>query len=402
MPQTPTESLRRAFAKAHQRLVDASRVRALEELPLGPNEGSLPLVDFSSNDYMGLRRDKRLAAAGMEAVNAFGSGSGASRLVHASDGSLFGLERFVEEHLGYPKGVVFFASGFQANLAFFDALAPFDFETHSGEENTEIFLDARAHASLYVGARSSGLKTHPFRHGSLEHLERVLVKSAAVHKIVVVESLHSMDGDFENLVGLLGVCARQKALAYVDEAHSFGICGPNGQGVVAALPDALREHVLAVMLGCGKAVGVSGGFLAGPPWLKERVVQKSRPLLYSTSQSPFVSGAVRASLQILFGTEGTERRARLMENARALRQRLEGPGFRVSGGVDSPILSVLVGQEEEALALSAKLRAGGVLARAIRPPTVPRGTSRLRLVSHATHSLQDHDTLCKVLFPCAK
>ncbi|MCA2959101.1 MAG: aminotransferase class I/II-fold pyridoxal phosphate-dependent enzyme [Silvanigrellales bacterium] len=396
MSSTPSEALRLAFAQAHKRLRDTARVRALEDLSVVAAAEPVPLVDFSSNDYLGLRRDPRIAAGGFDAVRAFGSGSGASRLVHAADGSLFALEHSVAMHMGSLEGVLFFASGFQANLAFFDALAPFDFESEMSRGCIELFLDARSHASLHFGARASGLRTHPFRHGDHAQLERLLAKCVATHKIVVVESLHSMDGDFEDLESLLTVCARQGALAFVDEAHTFGVVGPRGFGAVAALPAALRAHVLAVMLGCGKAVGVSGGFLVGPAWLRERVVQKARPLLYSTAHSPFVNGAVQAALNIVFSEEGNDRRALLFKNARSLRECLASRG-RLMGEVGSPILSLLVGRDDEALALSARLRTGGVLARAIRPPTVPRGTSRVRLVCQATHSPLDHETLCKAL-----
>ncbi len=389
------EALRAKFERAHARLREGERWRCLEDF--GAIQGVSRFVDFSSNDYLGLRLDPRLLAGGTDAARRYGSGTGASRLVLGNDGAAFALEEFVAEVVGW-EGVVFLPSGFVANLALFDALAPFDFEGEGeGAGAIAVFLDARAHASLFYGGRASGVRLIPFRHGDRGHLERLLLGCDAAHKIVVVEALHSMDGDYEDLRGLTELCARTGALAVVDEAHTFGVCGPGGRGAVAALGPSHRAHILAVMLGCGKALGVSGGLLAGPAWFRERLIQKARPLLYSTGQSPFVSGAVRAALDIVLSAEGDALRARLQGNTRSLRERLAQVALPCLGAPESPVGGILAGDDARAMALSAKLRANGVLARAIRPPTVPRGTARVRLVSHAGHGPHDQEALCRAL-----
>lgn len=389
MTHAPSDALRARFEASLARLSEASRLRTLDRAPEGLGPGGR-LVDFSSNDYLGLRHDARLVEAGARAARLHGAGTGSSRAVLASDLGVFAFEERVAALAGW-EGATLFPSGFLANLALFDTLGAFDFEA-PGE--LEILLDSRAHASLFAGARLCGASLRYFPHGDHGALARALGRSSAAHKVVVVESLHSMDGDFEDLASVVRVAREQGASIVVDEAHSFGVTGPCGMGAVAALPPEDRSCVIAVMLGLGKAMGVSGGVVVSPAWFQERLRQKARPFLFSTGGAPFVAGALGAALGIVASREGDALRARLESNVTRLRAGLAEAGLEVLGAPGSPIGAIVRGDDARALAGSAALRERGYLVKAIRPPTVPCGTSRLRLICHASHSPSQLDGLC--------
>ena len=393
--KSPIEVLRQKWRDDAAALKAAARYRTPFKYSLGST-----LIDFSSNDYLGLRSDQRLLSAGAAAVAAAGgAGSGASRVVVQFDPTLDTLETFFAQWVDFPSAV-YCGSGFVANCVLFDAIA----DLTPTPKQMCLFLDHRAHASLYAASKISGISTSFFRHCDFVSLREKLVHSAAQFKIVVVESLHSMDGTFEQGTALAALCEEHKALVIVDEAHTAGICGPHGSGWINSFPE-LKKHTLAVMFGCGKAVGLSGGFIAGCKELRERIFQKSKPFLYTTGVSPFLSGAVLESCRILASSEGIDLRAALQKNVEFFASSVEAERYkrklplldRAAGSPFSPIFSIPMASDAQALKESEHLVAQGYLVRAMRPPTVPRNTSRLRVIVRANHSPEQLAALARAL-----
>ena len=401
--QPPIDLLKQKWRDEASALKAASRYRT--PFVCSPHS---PLVDFASSDYLGMRTDPRLAAAGNQAVVAAGgSGSGASRAVLQFDPTLDELESFFANWVGFPSAV-YCGSGFIANCVLFDALA----DTVASSQKTTVFLDHRAHASLYAATRLSGIPTVLFRHGDLKSLREKLQQSNAISKIIVVESLHSMDGTLDNAAALAQVCEEHSALLIADEAHTCGLLGSGGQGWTHTHPE-LKKHTLAVMFGCGKAVGVSGGIITGPGELRERIFQKSKPFLYTTGVSPFVSGAVLQSCHILASQEGQKKREQLFANALFFAEALKHTGVaaqqknlsnvlnqaNLEGGEPfyAPIFSIPMPSDETAVLTAQKLVAQGFLVRAMRAPTVPRNSPRLRVIVRANHQSDQLMALAQTL-----
>ena len=344
------------------------------------------IINFSSNDYLGLRNEARILEAGYRSALKNGSGCGASRSVLQTDSSIEELENFFCEHTGWKRSL-FLPSGFIANLTFFDALTPFLNE----DIDQEFFIDHRCHASIFFAFKDRNLKHSIFRHQDMPHLEKKLNASQAKAKIIVVESLFSMDGDFSQGEDLSHICEKTNALLFVDESHSFGIYGPNGRGWTQDFPK-LKKYLIAASFGCGKSVGVSGGFLAtNTPALIKRILQKSKLFIYSTGISAFISGAVLESLKIIFSEEGEKRRSKLFTNIRYLNSQLDKINFKFPIILEREILSQIVPfifcENNLTMKISNHLLENQILAKAIRPPSVPNNTSRLRLclTSHLTN-----------------
>lgn len=345
-------------------------------------------IDFSSNDYLGLSEDPRLHESGSKSVFTSGSvGSGASRVVLQRDKTLDELEKFVANWVNFPS-TTYCASGFLANCVLFSAIANLNLNS----QQSTIFLDHRAHASLFAATRMSQIHTVPFRHGDMASLRLKVSQSSAHFKIIVVEALHSMDGTFEAGAELANICKEFNAVVIIDEAHSMGLYGPLGSGWINTFPE-LKKHTLAVMFGCGKAVGISGGFIAGSEELRERIFQKSKPFIYTTGVSPFLSGAVLKACQILASDEGESLRNALFQNV-AYFKKLVSP---LEVNKYSPIFSLPVSSVSAALALEGKLASQGFIVRAMRPPTVPRNSPRLRIIIRAPHLTHQLSALAKAV-----
>lgn len=339
---------------------------------------------FSSNDYLNLRNDIRIKQAGFEAVLKSGSGTGASRSVLQTDGQIEFLEDFFCKNMDY-KHALFLPSGFLANVTFFDVLAPFLSESI----DQEIFIDHRAHASLFFAMKAVEIKHFIFRHNDYFFLEKKLSLSKASAKIIVVESLYSMDGDFIDAHALLCLCKKYGALLFIDEGHTFGVYGNKGRGFVHSYPE-LKPFVIASVFGCGKAVGVSGGFLATNSLaLKERVFQKSKTFIYSTGISPFISGAVQKSLEIIFSSEGDKKRQKLQNNMDFLKIKIPY--------TKSQIIPIIIGSNARALHISQVLFENDIIAKPIRSPSVPRGTERIRITLNSEHSFSHIEKLVNIL-----
>ncbi len=329
------------------------RLAAIDEAglrrTLRPPEG----IDLCSNDYLGLAGHPLLKQRMADAVLAEGVGSTGSRLLRGERASFSCVEEKFARFKGTERSL-YFSSGYLANLAVLTTFA---------EAGDVIFSDERNHASLIDGSRLSRARRVVFPHNDVAALERVLREDIGEgQKFVVVESLFSMDGDKAPLAEYVALCAGAGAALIVDEAHAVGIYGDHGEGLA-------RDVFLSINT-AGKAMGVSGAFVAGSGDAIESLIQRARPFIFSTAAPPAVAAALVASLEVILNEP--ERRERLLGRARYLRARLGLDG-------DSPIIPVVIGENDRAVAVARELQAAGFDVRAIRPPTVPAGTARLRV-----------------------
>ncbi len=357
-----------------QKLTDSGLRRALE--PLGPRQGPVvevrgrSLVNLCSNDYLGLAGDPRVMQAAAEAALSEGAGAGASRLV-AGDLPIHGrLEVALAGH-HRSESALLFNSGYHANAGVPPVLV--------GRDDA-IFSDELNHASIIDGALISRAERHRYRHGDAGQLESLLAASKARRKLVITDAVFSMDGDAAPLADLADACDRHGAMLYVDEAHAVGVLGPTGAGLAEQL--GLKHRVDVEMGTLGKALGAFGAYVAGEARLRELLISRARTFVFTTALPPAACGAALAALEIV-RTE-PELRARLQALMARLKAGLLARGFDVSR-VISPIFPVVLGSEARALAAAAGLRDRGYYVRAIRPPTVPRGTSRRRVARTAGH-----------------
>jgi 8-amino-7-oxononanoate synthase len=315
-------------------------------------------IDLSSNDYLGLSSHPIMKQRMAAAVCEHGCGSTGSRLLRGERDCFSSIEQRFAQFKGTERAL-YFSSGYLANLAVLTALP---------ESGDVIFSDALNHASLIDGARLSRAHRVIFPHSDVEALARLMDQTPCTgQRFIVVESLFSMDGDFAPLEEYAALCRKTGAALIVDEAHAVGIYGSRGQGVV---DEVFRDALFVTVNTAGKALGVAGAFVAGPEWAIEHLVQRARPFIFSTAPPPAVAAALDASLDLIEAEP--ERRARLLELAAYARTRLGVPGV-------SQIVPVLIGSNERAVAIAETLQQEGFDVRAIRPPTVPEGTARLRI-----------------------
>lgn len=329
------------------------------------------VILLCSNDYLGLAGHPAVRAAAAEAAERWGAGAGASRLV---SGNML-LHRELEEELaafkGYPRCVLF-GSGFLANVGVITAL------TGPGDV---ILSDALNHASIVEGCRLSRAETVVYEHADLDALAAGLRRAAGRRVLIVTDGVFSMDGDVAPIQGIVELARRCGARIMVDEAHAIGVVGPGGRGLVRAL--GLEDEVDLVIGTLSKALGSYGAFACCEPELAELLINRSRTLIYSTALPPPAVAAGSAALRLLRNDPGMVKR--LWANARLLRTELGRCGFDIAV-TDMPIVPIVVGDPWTATDLCEKVLRDGVFAQAIRPPTVPPGTSRLRLVATAGHA----------------
>ncbi len=334
-----------------------------------------PVLLFCSNNYLGLANHPALHTAAHEAVDRFGCGSGASRLISGN----MSLHELLEERLArfkrYPACVLF-GSGYAANVGILSSLM---------EAGDVIFSDALNHASIIDGCRLSRADVRIYRHRDTEHLAHLMKNAGGYRKrLIVTDTLFSMDGDLAPLPDLVTLARRHDSLLMLDEAHAVGVMGCNGRGVAEHFG---LERAADISVGTlGKSLGSFGAFAACRPEVREFLVNHARSLIYSTSLPPPVLAAAAKGLEIL-ETE-PERRRRLMENANRLAGGIRALGFPVTDPV-TPIQSVVMGDEARTMRLCEQLLLRGVYAQGIRPPTVPPETSRIRFSLMATHSDDD-------------
>ena len=364
------------------------RLRAVERPAEGRiRTGGRLLVDFSSNDYLGLSRHPALAERAALFAGRWGTGAGASRLVTGNLEPLEELERKVARAKGAEAALVL-ASGWQANASVLAALL--DPRTLPGEPL--VFADELNHASMRQGCRTARARVLSYRHLDLDHLESLL-RAHAAHagpRFVLSETVFSMDGDVADVQGLIQLADRYGAFLYLDDAHATGVLGPDGYGLAGG--EAAEAGLVVGTF--GKALGAFGAYVACSRKLRDFLVNRCSGIVYSTALPPPVLGAADAAWELV-PSLGAERK-RLHENARRLRERLAAAGVDV-GRSSTQIVPAILGSDERAVRVAAALEEAGFLALPIRPPTVPEGTSRIRLSACAHHRPDQIDRLADVL-----
>ncbi|WBO24548.1 aminotransferase class I/II-fold pyridoxal phosphate-dependent enzyme [Sphingomonas abietis] len=338
------------------------------------------LIDFSSNDYLGLAQHPLLIERAGAWAAQHGAGAGASRLVTGTHAAHLAVEAKIAAFKG-TEAALLFPSGWHCNAAVLAALL-------KAAPGIHLFTDRLIHASLHAGA--AGHRQLRFRHNDLDHLAELLDGATGdAPKLIATESVFSMDGDRADIAALVALARAHDAFLYVDEAHATGVLGPQGRGLSAAHPGANL-----VMGTFSKAMGGFGAYVAGSRRLIDYLVNACGGFIFSTAPPPAMLGAIDAALDLVPGMDAE--RARLADHGAHLRGRLADAGIDTADS-STQIVPAIVGAAEDALALAAALAGDGLLAAAIRPPTVPPGTSRLRLALRATHARADIDRLADAI-----
>jgi 8-amino-7-oxononanoate synthase len=331
-------------------------------------------VDFSSNDYLGLATNPRLKRAILEGLNSASRvASTGSRLLSGQDEAWTLLELEFARWVG-AKAALYFTSGYAANVGLLSSLL---------RPEDVVFSDSANHASIIDGIRLAKCPRVIFPHLDLDNLEKELRRNSSVDgaRIIVIESIFSMEGDRAPLADLASLAERYGAELIVDEAHAIGVRGPNGSGCVAEA--GLSSQVLATVHTCGKALAAAGAFVCGSENLRQFLINRARPFIFNTAMPPYFAAQVAAGMAI--ASDASAERSRLMELSEFLRCTLRGNGFYISA-IDSQIIPVVLGLNAVAVHFATHLRDRGFGVRAIRPPTVPPGSARLRLSLTAKHS----------------
>ena len=340
------------------------------------------MIGFASNDYLGLAAHEAIRAALAEGASRYGAGSGGSHLLGGHSRAHAQLEddlaAFSGGFVDDPRAL-YFSTGYMANLAVLTTLAG---------RGTLVFSDALNHASLIDGVRLSRAQTQIYPHADIDALDAMLDASRdeTATKLIVTDSVFSMDGDIAPLARLVDVAEKYGAWLVVDDAHGFGVLGPQGRGALSAC--ALRSPHLVYVGTLGKAAGVAGAFVCADATVIEWLVQRARPYIFTTASPPAVAHAVSASIRIIASDEGDRRRAHLaslIETTRAMLKRTRWLPVESRTAVQP----LVIGGNDETVALAAALDAQGLWVPAIRPPTVPSGTSRLRISLSAAHTDDD-------------
>ena len=351
------------------------RLRVIDG-PQGPRVllDGRPVLLLCSNNYLGLADHARLRRAAANTALNLGTSAGASRLISGSMSIHADLESSLSRFKG-TEAALLFGSGYLANTGTIAALA---------RRREVVFSDELNHASIIDGCRLAGAETFVYRHRDTEHLDWGLREASGRAALIVTDGVFSMDGDIAPLPELVDLARRHQCRLLVDEAHATGTIGPGGSGSVAAA--GLTGEVDVIVGTLGKALGGYGAYVCGSAQLVDFLINSARPFIFSTAPPPPAVAAAQAALELL--TEQPKLVERLGANAAALRDGLRGEGLEPIGA-DTQIVPLVIGEAEDAMALSERLLAEGVFAQAIRPPTVPAGTCRLRLTTMATHRIAD-------------
>ncbi|MBN1477855.1 8-amino-7-oxononanoate synthase [Candidatus Sumerlaeota bacterium] len=365
-------------------LLKEELLRGLTDIESGPGPevvvGGERLINFSSNNYLGLAEHPALAEATAEAARRWGAGATASRLIVGTHG----LVRDLEQRLAILRGTeaaLVFPTGYQANLGTVGALMG---------RGDLIVADKLCHASLIDAARLSGATLRTFAHGDLALLEERLAKHPERGRMLVMtDGVFSMDGDLCHLRDLVEITAHHGALLLVDDAHAVGVLGKTGAGICEHFGIAPPRHLILTAT-LSKALGSQGGFVCGPRRLTDLLVNRARTFIFTTGLAPPAAAAALAALDVI--DREPERRERLSANRERLASALKAKGWDLGGSV-TPIIPLMAGTPGAAMALAARLRSNGILGVPIRPPTVPRGASRVRLSVMSTHTDAHLDAL---------
>ena len=365
----------------HQRL---RRRRRILESPQGPRVtvGGRELLNFSSNDYLGLANDARLAEAAHAAIDRWGVGSGASALVSGHLAVHERAERRFAQFAGFERALLF-GSGYLANIGILAALA---------DRHAHVFSDKLNHACLIDGARLSRAELTRYPHLDLAALARALEASRAATKVIATDAVFSMDGDLAPVAELVALAERHDAWVVLDDAHGFGVLGRDGRGILDEC--ASRSRRIVYMATLGKALGGHGAFVAAEAAVVEWLLQRARTYVFATSLPPMAAAVAHAGIDIL-ETDATLV-PRLRDNIACFRAACARHGVALSPSITA-IQPLVLGCAERALAASEALQLEGLLVPAIRPPTVPEGTSRLRISISAAHAPEQLDRLAAAL-----
>jgi 8-amino-7-oxononanoate synthase len=352
------------------------------------------MLAFCSNDYLGLSQHEAVRAAAIEGARRYGVGSGASPMVSGHSEANAALELELAEFVGLERALYFYA-GYATNASIVPALVG------AGDA---LFSDALNHACLIDGARLSKADIHRFAHSDLAQLEALLQASPARRKLVISDAVFSMDGDVADIPALIALCERHDALLLLDDAHGFGVCGPQGRGSLAAVArtGARASRRVLYMATLGKAAGVSGAFVAGNDTLVEWLLQKTRSYTFATAAPALLAQSVRAALHVIRDEPG--RLAQLHRNIAAFRAgipaAIAGTGWTLPASLTA-VQALLIGANDEALRVMNALAEEGIWVPAIRPPTVPEGTARLRIALSAAHTCDDVAALLRAIAAAA-
>ncbi|MDN5502845.1 MAG: 8-amino-7-oxononanoate synthase [Comamonas sp.] len=349
-----------------------------------------PMLQFCSNDYLGLAQHPAMIEAACAGAQDFGVGSGGSPMVNGHSTANAALEEELARFVQLPRALYFYA-GFATNASIIPALVG------AGDA---IFSDALNHASLIDGCRLSRAQIHRFEHGDLAALEQLLAACPVQRKLVVSDAVFSMDGNLADIEGLLALCERYDALLLLDDAHGFGVLGPQGRGSLAAagLTGAKASPRVLYMATLSKAAGVSGAFVAGHALLIEWLLQKTRSYTFATAAPAMLARALQTSLQLIeqHSALREQLQARIAQLRAGLQPLLQGTGWQLLPS-ETAVQARVVGRNDAALGLMEGLRRRGLWVPAIRPPTVPAGTARLRIALSALHTEADVNQLLAAL-----
>ena len=374
-----------ALELEERKLASLYRQRRVLESPQEPEvkvDGKSYLA-FCSNDYLGLANHPLIIQAFKQAADEYGVGGGASHLVNGHSYHHHALEEELAAFTGRTRALLF-SNGYMANLGTVNALL---------NKQDAVFEDRLNHASLLDAGLLSGARFQRYLHNDVDSLTQRLAKTDARRKLVVTDGVFSMDGDVANLPALCEAANRADAWVMVDDAHGFGCLGEQGGGCAEHFN--LTEEQLPVLMGTlGKAFGTSGAFVAGSEVLIETLIQHARTYIYTTSMPPAVAAATRASLKLVI--EEKWRREKLTALIQQFREGCEQLGLALMDS-PTPIQPIVVGDADKALEMSAKLRDKGLFITAIRPPTVPAGSARLRVTLSASHTPEQVDRLLSAL-----
>lgn len=374
--------LRQVLAqRQEQQLYRRHRIMDSPQHPVMQVNGKTMLT-FCSNDYLGLANHPEVIQAFQRAANQYGVGSGAAHLVNGHSRLHQQLEEALAEFTKRERALLF-STGYMANLGLTAALA---------ERHDTVYQDRLNHASLLDAAQLSGAKLLRYPHNDVEQLAKRMQAQASGQKLIVTDGVFSMDGDTAPVKALAALAKQQEAWLIVDDAHGFGVLGSTGAGLLEA--EQLEPEDAVLMGTLGKAIGTAGAFVAGSNDLIEYLIQTARPYIYTTAQPPAIAAASLASLQLI-QTE-TWRRDWLNQLIQMFRQGAKQLGLALIPS-STAIQPILIGENSEALAISQQLEKMGILITAIRPPTVPINTARLRITLSAAHTQQQVEFLLTAL-----
>ena len=337
------------------------------------------LVNFASNDYLGLSQNKKIQQAIIQGIREFGAGAGASHLVSGHFSCHDEVERKLAKLLGFEKSL-FFSSGYMANMAVIGGLI---------KRGDAVFCDKLNHASLNDAAVLSRAKVYRFNHLDLSSLERQIKRSEEKNKWIISDGVFSMDGDIADIAGLLALCHKYNAYLFIDDAHGYGVLGKNGQGIFEQNNQKMwsKKDLSRViyMITLGKSVGVSGAMVSAKKNIVDLLVQKSKPYIYTTASIPALAKGVSASLDLIF--HGQMLRKKLKRNIELFRYSIKNKDLLLDS--ITAIQPLMIGNANKALRIAEALKKSGLYVPAIRPPTVPMNTSRLRVSLSASHKRAD-------------